>query len=204
MFNTSKYTTWYFHIIENAKQQNRTKSSIDYFESHHIIPKSIGGNNRKENLVLLTVKEHFICHRLLVKMVIERPHLISMNYALYMLCGNNSYSDRALTKHCLSKCLHANRIASKNRNHKPNLGNHHSPESKKAISTALRGRTLSPEHIEKIKASNMRTNPSRAEKVSKYRKGEKKTDEHKQKISTNMKRIWQQRKLVGAKGIEPL
>ena len=40
-----------------------------YVEKHHIIPKSLGGNNRKENLVNLSAREHFICHRLLVKML---------------------------------------------------------------------------------------------------------------------------------------
>jgi len=29
----------------------------------------LGGNNYKENLVLLNVKEHFLCHWLLTKMV---------------------------------------------------------------------------------------------------------------------------------------
>ena len=37
------------------------------YENHHILPKSLGGTNDKNNLVLLTLKEHFICHWLLVK-----------------------------------------------------------------------------------------------------------------------------------------
>jgi uncharacterized radical SAM superfamily Fe-S cluster-containing enzyme len=39
------------------------------FEKHHVIPKSMGGSNKKENLVNLTVRQHFVCHRLLTKMV---------------------------------------------------------------------------------------------------------------------------------------
>lgn len=39
-----------------------------YTEKHHIIPKSLGGDNSKENIVRLTAKEHFVCHRLLCKM----------------------------------------------------------------------------------------------------------------------------------------
>ena len=34
-------------------------------EVHHIVPKCLGGSNKKENLVELTAREHFICHRLL-------------------------------------------------------------------------------------------------------------------------------------------
>jgi hypothetical protein len=41
-----------------------------YFERHHIIPKSLGGNNSTTNLVNLTAREHFICHWLLVKMTV--------------------------------------------------------------------------------------------------------------------------------------
>ena len=38
-----------------------------YYEVHHILPKSLGGSNDKTNLVMLTAREHFICHWLLVK-----------------------------------------------------------------------------------------------------------------------------------------
>jgi 5-methylcytosine-specific restriction endonuclease McrA len=64
-FVQNKYTKWYFNIISNA--QNRDASG--YTEKHHIIPKSLGGNNDTENLVKLTGREHFICHWLLTKMV---------------------------------------------------------------------------------------------------------------------------------------
>jgi hypothetical protein len=38
-----------------------------YFEKHHIIPRSLGGSNFKENIVKLTAKEHFVAHMLLAK-----------------------------------------------------------------------------------------------------------------------------------------
>lgn len=65
MFNNTKYTRCYFSIVERAN--NRPKEG--YTESHHIIPKCMGGDNNKSNLVRLTAREHFICHQLLVKMV---------------------------------------------------------------------------------------------------------------------------------------
>jgi hypothetical protein len=61
------YARIYKNIIERAKQQQRDKKQ-GYFERHHILPKSIGGTNSKENLVLLTAKEHYIAHMLLVEM----------------------------------------------------------------------------------------------------------------------------------------
>ena len=68
MFLLNKYTKCYYNII--AQAQSRVKVDNTYYEKHHIIPKSLGGTNVKSNLVHLTAKEHYICHRLLTKMVI--------------------------------------------------------------------------------------------------------------------------------------
>jgi hypothetical protein len=52
-----------------ALQDSRTvaKNNGEYFERHHILPKSMGGDNSKHNLVLLTAREHFLSHWLLWK-----------------------------------------------------------------------------------------------------------------------------------------
>ena len=42
--------------------------TTEYVEKHHIIPKSMGGNNSNENIAILTAREHFVCHLLLTKM----------------------------------------------------------------------------------------------------------------------------------------
>jgi hypothetical protein len=64
LFIDNKYTHTYYKIIERSKSR-----IIPYYtEKHHIIPKSLGGSNKKDNLALLTAREHFICHLLLTKM----------------------------------------------------------------------------------------------------------------------------------------
>ncbi len=65
MYLQNKYTRWYYNIIDRA----RTRTIDGYSERHHIIPKSLGGSNEAHNLIRLTAREHYICHRLLVKMV---------------------------------------------------------------------------------------------------------------------------------------
>lgn len=45
----------------------RYKGNGTYYESHHIIPHSLGGSDDNKNLVLLTAREHYLCHWLLVK-----------------------------------------------------------------------------------------------------------------------------------------
>ena len=60
----------YENIINQAKTLNRkrlrkTNVNYCYYENHHILPKCLGGLNNEENLILLTAREHFICHKLL-------------------------------------------------------------------------------------------------------------------------------------------
>jgi len=57
----------YDRIINQAKLESRNKNSSIYYEWHHIIPKSFGGSNSKENLVLLTAQEHYMAHYYLWK-----------------------------------------------------------------------------------------------------------------------------------------
>lgn len=83
MFSKSKYTTWYNNIINRALTQPRKKGKSIYFESHHIIPKCLAGLEGKANLVLLTAKEHFICHLLLIRMVTDAKIKHKMAYAFY-------------------------------------------------------------------------------------------------------------------------
>jgi hypothetical protein len=53
-----------------------------YTEVHHILPKSLGGNDNNENLVRLGAREHFICHLLLTKMVKSNSDLWKMKNAV--------------------------------------------------------------------------------------------------------------------------
>jgi hypothetical protein len=51
--------------IKNRKKINKNENNYLYYENHHIIPRCLSGSDDKENLVLLTAKEHYICHKLL-------------------------------------------------------------------------------------------------------------------------------------------
>lgn len=72
------YQNIYNQIIERAK----TRQLEGYKEKHHIIPKCIGGNNKKENIVELTAREHFLCHLLLIEIY---PDSEKLKYALYLM-----------------------------------------------------------------------------------------------------------------------
>jgi len=77
------YQRIYNQLIE--KSQNRTLEG--YKEKHHIIPKCLGGNNNKENLVELTSREHFLCHMLLCEIY---PKNIKLYQALWLMSTNKN------------------------------------------------------------------------------------------------------------------
>tara|TARA_B110000285_G_C14833621_1_gene472050 strand:+ start:31 stop:630 length:600 start_codon:yes stop_codon:yes gene_type:complete len=79
------YQKLYNKICERAK--NRKLEG--YKESHHIIPKSSGGSSDGYNLVDLTAREHFLCHRLLCEIYPENKKLV---YAYWMMAiGKKRY-----------------------------------------------------------------------------------------------------------------
>jgi hypothetical protein len=57
----------YAAVYDGLIARARGRSRYGYMERHHIVPKCMGGGNCKDNLVHLTAKEHFIAHKLLVR-----------------------------------------------------------------------------------------------------------------------------------------
>lgn len=89
-FLSNKYTKWYDYIIKNALQENRKKYKGILYEKHHILPKSIfpeykNLRNNPWNKVLLTSREHFICHWLLTKICKNKRHKKQMQHALHKM-----------------------------------------------------------------------------------------------------------------------
>ncbi len=79
----NKYRKWYFDIIENAEK--RIGINDYYTEKHHIIPTSIDNVKRKDGkIVILTAREHFICHILLPKFLTSKNKSKMINALLAM------------------------------------------------------------------------------------------------------------------------
>ena len=83
------YRKAYMSIISKAIKENRSKDNNVYYELHHILPKSLFPlwKTKKSNLVLLTAREHFICHKLLTKIYPSK----AMYFALVSFIGNNHF-----------------------------------------------------------------------------------------------------------------
>lgn len=73
------YKLKYHQFIDSRRQRPLTKEKG--YEIHHILPRSLGGTNHKENLVKLTLKEHHTAHKYLAKMY-EGKDRLKMEIAL--------------------------------------------------------------------------------------------------------------------------
>lgn len=175
-FLDNKYTTWYFGIIYNAKGKERT----GYTEKHHIVPKSIGGNNSADNLVVLTAREHFICHWLLTKMVKTKKQKYQMwNAFSCMLYRENNNQERYKVSSHTFENLKKNNSKLKSKlwsgDNNPMYGKTHTDDAKEKISKAHLGKKRSAES---------------KEKMSQAKKGKSLLEAHKQALKT----AWQNNK----------
>ena len=86
------YKKIYDDLMSKARSENRVKGKGVYYESHHIIPKCMGGEGEVSqwkihpNIILLTAKEHFISHKLLCEIY---PNNKKLKYALDMFLNTN-------------------------------------------------------------------------------------------------------------------
>ena len=80
----------YKKIYEDLISSRKLNSFISAGEKHHIIPKCLGGTNKKENLIGLSFREHFIAHRLLSKIYNSSYKLQT---AIYLMSKHNKYTN---------------------------------------------------------------------------------------------------------------
>jgi len=113
MYLQNKYTHCYYNIVDRAK----ARSTVGYFERHHIIPKSIGGSDNDSNLVELTPREHFICHWLLTKMLPKSPEQKKLYHAFSALAMVSSNQQRTITSKQYQILSKASKIALKGNTH---------------------------------------------------------------------------------------
>lgn len=86
MFQENKYKSVYDQII--ARARTRTIEGV-YTEKHHILPRSLGGDDTLDNFAVLTFREHRIAHKLLVKFT-SGDCKKKMAYALRMMLIRSS------------------------------------------------------------------------------------------------------------------
>ena len=177
IFINNKYTNIYFNIIKSAQIRDPLSG---YSERHHIIPKCLGGSNKKDNLVILTAREHFVCHHLLTKMVNSTREKFQLSKAFNcMLYMTSPVQDRykvSSRKFESFKKNYSKMFSEQQRGDKNHMyGKTHTPETlaKIAIARANSNYVITDEIRAKLSAANKGKNVSaetRA-KISKANKG---------------------------------
>ena len=71
-------------------RENR-KDTNTYQERHHILPKTLGGDNSKNNLIWLYAQEHYYAHKLLA---IENPKEKGLQLAWWNMCQCTQNGER--------------------------------------------------------------------------------------------------------------
>jgi len=179
------YEKIYFKIIDKANLENRKKGGSVHYEKHHIKPRSLFKELEKDNnnIVLLTPKEHFICHMLLERIYDCRQ----MKYAIWRMCNDKTYKVSSRYYEYVK-----NKIVTESS--RLNKGRKLSEEHKRKISLGLSGRT----HSEEVKAKMRNSyDPSKhivsdelrkklSENATKRFKGIKKSDEFRKHLSEIM------------------
>lgn len=75
------YQKVYRRIVERGQVREPIKG--EYYETHHIVPKCMGGGEEMENLTALTAREHFISHWLLARIY---PSHQGITYSFWSMC----------------------------------------------------------------------------------------------------------------------
>ena len=146
----TKYNRYYKQIVENAAGRVKQRG----YETHHITPRSLGGDDSTSNLVNLTPREHFICHWLLTKITAGEDRYKMLN-ALRMMRAENPNQERYDTKITARVYerikleyaeLQSQRMLGENN---PMYGVHWTDEQKKEHSSKITGRKQTQKEKEK-------------------------------------------------------
>lgn len=169
------YEKIYNQIIERAKN----RILVGYKETHHIIPRCMDGTNKKDNLVDLTAREHFVCHLLLTRIY---PNHKGLRLAVWNMCNvKRGYQGRYKPNSRLYEMIRTeyrehikgenhpsygrknsdevkqkmSEIAKKRFQNKPGTfkGRTHSEDTRKKLSNNMKGKTQSNHQKDRVKES---------------------------------------------------
>lgn len=162
---------------------------LDAKEIHHIVPKSLGGDDSPENLVELTPREHFIAHRLLTKITVGKDKT-KMVFALWRMSNEGMVKNSRLyetIREEFVKTLSEYRTGKKFSKHsdearekaklrsigdKNNMyGKNHSAETKMKISESKKGKGVGKDNPFYGKTHSKETIENIAKKSSEKQKG---------------------------------
>ena len=139
-----------------------------YCEVHHIVPRSLGGSNDKDNLISLTPRQHYIAHWMLWKAcggVAGRSFFMMSNLGKYGKVNSTTYAQAR---------------------------ENYSEQVKKQMAKRPNRPAFTPEHREKLRQAKLgcKLSTEHRANVGKSRLGRKLSEEHKMTISNTKKKAY--------------
>ena len=135
----------------------RKKGFGAYYENHHILPECLGGSDIKDNMVLLTAREHFLAHKILCRIY---PSNKDLAYSFWGMCNQRSNKQKRYIADSRSyeeaKLLFV-KFNTGDYNPKGFLGKSHTDKTKQIQSSANKNKVYSKETRDKIKLSRLGT-----------------------------------------------
>lgn len=129
----------YYSFIFSRK--NRVLKKTDICHKHHIVPRSLGGSDDENNLIILTSREHYIAHMILWKCGYKQ-----MITAFFYMSHNHRHQGIVSSRLYESLMHDYSNLVSLRFKNVP-----FTEEHKANISVALKGRLVSLETREKIR-----------------------------------------------------
>jgi hypothetical protein len=188
VFIANKYFRWYVSLVLTPDSGKNT-------EKHHKIPRSLGGSNRKDNLVRLSFRKHFLAHWLLTKCTegVDQKRMLKA-FGFMLSPPKSGMRIMASWQYALARKASREGKIGQSSHFK---GKKQSEETRKKLSAALKGRVsprlgvkLSDETREKLRVSHLGQVPSAKQRLiagerfrgNKYRVGLKHSPEAQERI----------------------
>ena len=151
------YEKIYYDLVLNAKLYPKINN---YYENHHILPRSLGGCDTPTNIVRFTGRQHYIAHWLLYKIYKTWNMAEAWRMMTVISPDHNRYTSYTFELARLTANMY--RIGQKRTDETKmkiglkSKGRKHSDETIKKIRDKLKNRIMSPQHIDNIKKANLK------------------------------------------------
>lgn len=193
----------HYELLIETRKDRILESGISY-ERHHIIPKCMKGTDDISNIILLTLKEHFIAHLLLYKASDDIDEKYKLGWAVWNMSGSTCTNKRIIpskqfeisrkilgeisSKRIVSEETRKKLSSSKIGNKNPMYGKTHTQQVLDIIKTKQRKYWTEEKRVENgIKTKQLWENPEYRLNISNKLSGRKLTDDQKKKISNSNK-----------------
>lgn len=182
----------YIDFIENCKTKNYGELLT---HKHHILPKFMGGTNESDNLIVLSVEDHFLAHKLLAENCDDEFDKNGNKMSAAYIAGK--YKTFNVTKQEIGNLIREAKKEYYKNNEVWNKGKKglqfHTEEIKKKISKAGMGRTAWNKGLTKYTDERVKKYGETSSKTIRKKTGggtftgKKHTEESKEKMRKNWK-----------------